>query len=112
MTMNGRIVPIASGPRPWDGKWSVQVHKGGNGVICGSAADMMTDVVVMRVQQGISDLMYFNMHDEFVVSHQIAHQVQQNMQYVSARLERAARRRPLIRTDLQPLGAHWKGEDK
>jgi DNA polymerase-1 len=112
MTMNGRVVPIASGPRPWDGVWSVQVHKGGNGVICGSAADMMTDVVVMCIQQGISDQVYFNMHDEFVTSSGVAHQVQQNMQNVSARLQRAAGRVPLIRTDLERLGSHWKGEEK
>jgi hypothetical protein len=114
MTMNGRVVPIASGPRPWDGVWSVQAHKGGNGVICGSAADMMMDVVVGAEAMGrdVADAIKFNMHDEFVHLTGINHEMRTLMTRVSYRLQRAAGRIPLIRIDQEQLGPHWRGEEK
>lgn len=112
MTMNGRIVPISSGFQPWDGKWSVQVHKGGNGVVCGSAADMLMDTIVECERIGIGPAVYFNMHDELAVHRDVSRDVQMIMQRVSPRMARATGRTPLIRTDLQYMGERWRGEEK
>lgn len=118
ITMNGRIVPIPMGKGFVDeetgeiGPPSRQTHKGPNYRICGSAADMKTDVIVEAERRGIGDGIWFNMHDEFVVASSIAHEVQQIMQTPSERFIAMAGRVPVIRTDLEPLGMHWRGEEK
>jgi DNA polymerase-1 len=117
ITINGRVLPIPMG-RGWvdedgnEGPPGRQTHKGPNYRICGSAADMMMDTVAECERRGIGDGLWFNMHDEFACATSISHEVEQIMQTPSERLCRAAGRRPIIRTDLERLGAHWKGEEK
>jgi hypothetical protein len=112
ITMNGRVIPIPMGAGFDGGLPGRQTHKGPNYRICGSAADMKTDVIVEATRLGIADQIYFNMHDEFWVSHEIARDVQQIMERPTERLIRMAKRVPVIRTDLEFHGERWKGEEK
>lgn len=107
-TMNGRIVPIPSGIQPWDGKWSVQSHKGPNYRICGSASDMLTDTMIAIEDAGLSEGWYWGMHDEGLVSKYIAREVQRIMETPSERFIQLAGRRPVIHTDVEIMNERWK----
>lgn len=104
-TVAGRIIPIPSGF--YEGRFSVQTHKGPNYTICGSAADEMTDVVVEAEARGIGDGLKFNMHDEFICSASISHELNQIMKTPSERFIRLAGRIPVIRTDMNYCGERW-----
>jgi DNA polymerase-1 len=104
-TVAGRILPIPSGV--YDGRFSVQTHKGPNYAICGSAADEMTDAVVWAEQTGNGDGLKWNMHDEFICSASISHDLRRQMETPSERLKRIAGRIPVIRTDMNWCGERW-----
>lgn len=108
-TVNGRILDIPMGPaNPELGlPAGPQTHKGPNFFICGSALDEWTDAMVACVRAGISDGVYFGMHDELVVTKSIMHDVKRIMETPSERFCRIAGRRPVIRTDMAVLGERW-----
>jgi DNA polymerase-1 len=107
-TMNGRILPIPMGVQPWDGKYSVQAHKGPNFYISGSATDMMYDALCRMVAQGLSEAFYLGMHDELIVSRGAVPEVRRIMETPSPRLIAIAKRVPIIRTDTADLGIRWQ----
>lgn len=104
-TVAGRIIPVPSGY--WEGKFSVQTHKGPNFTICGSAADEMTDVIVWAEETGNGDGLKWNMHDEFICSSSISHDLNRQMQKPSERFIRLAGRIPVVRTDMNYCGERW-----
>lgn len=105
-TINGRILPIPFGT--FNGKRSRQNHKAPNYRISGSAADQLIDVIIEIDRQGLSSGLYLGMHDEAVVSADIAHDVQKIMEVPPEGLIRMARRIPKIRTDLAVMGERWE----
>ena len=117
ITVNGRVVPIPMGRGFVDedgveGPPGRQTHKGPNYRICGSAADMAMDTIAECDARGIGDAVWFGMHDELVCATSVAGDVRQIMETPSERLCRTAKRRPIIRTDVEQLGSHWRGEEK
>lgn len=105
MTLSGRIIPIPMGT--FDGKRSVQTHKGINFTVQGSAYDLLAENVVAAEEAGYGDAIYLCMHDELVISTSAAHDIRKIMETPPERLCRFAGRTPVLRTDLLDLGERW-----
>lgn len=105
VTINGRVLPIPSGY--YEGRFSVQSHKGPNYEICGSATDQWVDTVLELDRRGLAAGLYFGMHDEGLTSVHIRREMQQIMEIPPEGLIRMARRTPRIRTDSVVLGERW-----
>lgn len=105
-TVSGRILPIPSG---WyKGKYSVQAHKWINYCVSGSANDEISRTIVLARRMGMGHLVKFGMHDELVHDTEIAYEIKQLMETPSERFCRLSKRVPVIRTDQELLGSHWR----
>ena len=87
--------------------YSVQVHKGTNYFVQGSAYDLLAESMFEMERQGLGDALYFAMHDELVIDHAAAHDVRKIMETPPARLIQLAKRTPILRTDVAHLGERW-----
>jgi DNA polymerase I len=105
MTMSGRIIPVPSGM--YDGKWSVQSHKGPNFVCQGSAYDVLAETLYTVEEQGLGDAIYWTLHDEIIISGEAVHDVRKIMETPPDRLCRMSGRVPLLRTDCQIMPDRW-----
>lgn len=125
-TLSGRIVPVPSGRWPcWNDHQSqaeidrcrkcdarglsfrVQVHKGVNYFVQGSAYDLLAEAKVRIIEAGLGDAIYLPMHDELVVDAEAAHDIRKIMETPPARLISIAKRTPKLRTDMAHLGERW-----
>lgn len=105
ITVSGRILPIPLGF--YNGKRSVQAHKGCNYFVQGSAYDVLAEALVRVERAGLGDAVYLALHDELLVSDAAAHDINQIMQEPPPRLCRMSRRTPILRTDAVTLGKRW-----
>lgn len=110
ITISGRVLDIPSGM--YNGRWSVQSHKGPNFMTCGSAYDMLADTMIRCEDAGLADAIQFNMHDELVVSQSAAHDIRKIMETPPDRLCEWAGRVPILRTDRDDFekvgGKRWQ----
>jgi DNA polymerase-1 len=112
-TVSGRILTIPMGkgfPDRVTGKIrppTVAVHKAVNYFVQGGAYDVLAEAMIKVIEAGLDDGMYLAMHDELVVSTEIASDVEKIMQTPPERLCLLARRRPVLRTDRADLGERW-----
>lgn len=112
-TVSGRILTIPMGrgfPDRVTGKMgppTVAVHKAVNYFVQGGAYDVLAEAMIKVIEAGLDDGMYLAMHDELVVSTEIAPDVEKIMQTPPERLCLLARRRPVLRTDRADLGERW-----
>jgi DNA polymerase I len=105
-TLSGRIVPIPSG---WfDGKFSVQTHKGVNYTFQGGAYDTLANSWYKIHEAGLRDAVYLTMHDEMIVDGQAARDIRKIMETPPDRLCMLAKRTPVLRTDFAHLGERWR----
>lgn len=103
LTVSGRVLPI---PR-FNG--AVAVHKAVNFTAQGSCADLIYNAIVGMEDAGLSDHIYLPMHDELVVSTDVAAEVERIMRTPPPELIlRTGGRVPIIRTDNQEMGRAWK----
>lgn len=105
ITLSGRIIPVPMGT--YEGRTSVQTHKGINFTVQGSAYDLLAENVVAAEEHGYGDAIYLCMHDELVVSTGAAPDIRKIMETPPDRLCRFAQRTPILRTDSLDLGVRW-----
>jgi DNA polymerase I-like protein with 3'-5' exonuclease and polymerase domains len=100
-TVSGRIVDV-------DQEFG---YKGSNFTVQGSAYDIEAETLVAIDEAGLSDGLYLSMHDENVVSKQIAPDVARIMLTPPDRLCELSGRTPLLRIDSEHLGERWGKPD-
>lgn len=105
ITLAGRILPIPMGV--YEGRRSVQTHKGINYTVQGSAYDLLADGLIAVEEAGLGDAVYMAIHDELVVDSDAAAEVRKIMEIPPERLCRFAERTPVLRTDLELMGERW-----
>lgn len=105
ITLSGRILPIPMGV--FEGRRSVQTHKGINFTVQGSAYDLLAEALIAVEDAGLGDALYLTMHDELVVSTSAADDIRKIMETPPERLCRFAQRTPVLRTDRLDLGERW-----
>lgn len=104
-TVSGRIIPI---PLGWyEGRQSVAAHKGVNYFVQGSAYDVLAEALIGIIDAGLSDAVYFPMHDEVICATEAAHDIRTIMQTPPERLIRHSGRVPVLKTDMLDLGERW-----
>lgn len=74
----------------------------------GTAYDVLAHTIVQMERAGIGDDIYLAMHDEVIVSTEVAEEVQQIMATPPPFFEYYLGRKPIIRTDRADLGTHWQ----
>lgn len=104
-TVSGRIIPIPDGF--YQGRKSVATHKGVNYFVQGSAYDVLAEALIGVIDAGLSDAIYFPMHDEVICATEAAHDVRRIMETPPERLIRHSGRVPLLKTDMLDLGERW-----
>jgi DNA polymerase-1 len=105
ITLSGRILPIPVGT--YEGRTSVQTHKGINYTVQGSAYDLLAETLVSIEDAGLGDAVYLSMHDELIVSTAAASDIRKIMETPPDRLCEFAERVPVLRTDRLDLGIRW-----
>lgn len=105
ITLSGRIIPIPTGT--YEGRTSVQTHKGINFTVQGSAYDLLADCLAAIEDAGLGDAVYLSMHDELVISTQAANDIRKIMETPPPRLCEFSERVPVLRTDRADLGERW-----
>lgn len=105
VTLSGRILPIPMGM--FDGRRSVQTHKGINYTVQGSAYDLLAETLIGIEDRGLGDAVYLTMHDELIVSTAAAADIRKIMETPPDRLCEFAERTPVLRTDRLDLGIRW-----
>lgn len=104
-TLSGRIVPIPSG---WyEGRYSVQAHKGVNFTFQGGAYDILAEAKIAIHNAGLRDAVYFSMHDEIIGAAEAATDLRRIMETPPARLCELTKRTPVLRTDMAHIGERW-----
>ena len=103
ITGAGRVLTIPRDPatRQFYG------YKAVNYAVQGSAYDVLADTLVAVEVAGMGDAVHLAMHDELVVDSEAAPDIRRIMETPPEWLCRWAGRTPVIRTDTNPLGAHW-----
>lgn len=96
-TLSGRIVDV-------DKEFG---YKGTNFTIQGSSYDLLAESLVAMDEAGLADGVYLAMHDELVVSADIAPQTAEIMRRPPQRLIELAGRVPLFKVDSADLGERW-----
>jgi len=104
-TVSGRIIPIPLGF--YQGRKSVATHKGVNYFVQGSAYDMLAEALIGVIDAGLSDAIYFPMHDEVICATEAAYDIRRIMETPPERLIRHSGRVPLLKTDMLDLGERW-----
>lgn len=97
VTAGGRILPVDQGG----------IFKAVNYAVQGSAYDVLAATICEMDRRGIADELHLAMHDEVVVSTEVAAEVQQIMVTPPPFLERWAGRTPTLRTDRADMGTSW-----
>jgi DNA polymerase-1 len=104
-TVSGRIIPI---PLGWyEGRQSVAAHKGVNYFVQGSAYDVLAEALIGIIDAGLSDAVYFPMHDEVICASEAAYDIRRIMQTPPERLIKHSGRVPVLKTDMLDLGERW-----
>lgn len=104
-TISGRIIPIPSG---WyEGRFSVQTHKGINFTFQGGAYDILAEAKIAINKAGLRDAVYFSMHDEIIGDASAAYDLRRIMETPPARLCELTKRTPVLRTDMAHIGERW-----
>jgi DNA polymerase-1 len=96
-TMSGRIIDV-------DQEFS---YKGTNFTVQGSSYDILAESLVAIDEAGLGDGVYLAMHDELVVSSDIAHETAEIMRRPPQRLIELSGRTPLLKVDSADLGERW-----
>ena len=96
-TLSGRIVDVD----PAFG------YKGTNYTVQGSNYDVLSETVVAADDAGIADAIYLAVHDELVMSSEVADEFSEIMRKPPERLIEIAGRVPIIRVDRAELGSRW-----
>jgi DNA polymerase-1 len=96
-TLSGRIIDV-------DPEFG---YKGTNYTVQGSNYDVLSETLVAMDDAGIADRVYLAVHDELVVSSEIADETAELMRRPPDRLVELAGRVPVIRVDRAELGARW-----
>lgn len=96
-TLSGRIVDV-------DKEFG---YKGTNFTVQGSSYDLLAESLVAMDDAGIADGVYLAVHDELVVSADIAFETAEIMRRPPQRLIELAGRTPLIKVDSADLGERW-----
>lgn len=102
LTVSGRILPVPV----FNGQ--VAAYKAINHTIQGSAYDVLSDTLIRLDDAGLADAVHLAMHDELVVDTDVDEQVQAVMNTPPVELVRRAGRTPVLRTDLERMGDHWR----
>lgn len=104
-TVSGRMIPIPLGF--YQGRQSVATHKGVNYFVQGSAYDVLAEALIGIIDAGLSDAVYFPMHDEVICATEAAHDIRRIMQTPPERLIKHSGRVPVLKTDMLDLGERW-----
>ena len=97
VTAGGRILPVDRGG----------LFKAVNYIVQGSAYDTLAHAICEMERAGMGDKIYLAMHDELVVSTEVAAEVQHIMTTPPPFLEKWLGRVPVLRTDRADLGSSW-----
>lgn len=111
-TVSGRVLDV---PRQRDdetGRWRTATHKAVNFVVQGSAYDLLAESIWVLETLGLGSAIYFAMHDELVVNSLVAELVRQVMTTPPASFVRRAGTVPVLRTDMDHMGAYWMSEEQ
>lgn len=100
-TMSGRIIDV-------DPEYG---YKGSNFVVQSSAYDVLSESIVAVDEAGLADGLYLSVHDELVVSEEVAGDVRRIMEKPPERLIELSGRVPKLRTDAALLGDRWNDSD-
>jgi DNA polymerase-1 len=100
-TISGRILPVPSGD------WGIAVHKAMNYLVQGSAYDVMSEALASLYDQGLSDQIYFAVHDEIVCSVKIRDKVEKALSTPPQRMRELLGRNPVLRVSSDVLGERW-----
>lgn len=100
-TLSGRIIKV-------DPEFG---YKGSNFIVQGSAYDVLSESIVAIDEAGLADGIYLAVHDELVISEQVAHDVRRIMERPPERLIELSGRVPKLRTDAALLGDRWNDSD-
>jgi DNA polymerase-1 len=103
-TMSGRVIPLEKDFRYGGFKGYVGV----NAVIQGSAYDLLAEALLSIHEAGLSDAVWFAVHDELVVSTEAADDVQRIMTTPPPDFIEAAGRVPVLRVGRADLGHNWR----
>lgn len=104
-TVSGRIIPVPMGF--YQGRRSVAAHKGVNYFVQGSAYDVLAEALIGVIDAGLSDAVYFPMHDEVICATEAAYDIRRIMETPPERLIRHSGRVPILKTDMLDLGERW-----
>lgn len=104
-TVSGRMLPIPMGK--YKGEWSVASHKGVNYATQGSAYDVLAECALTVEDAGLGDHLHLMMHDELIVSTEVAPEIRKLMEVPPARLVARSGRIPILHTDMTDLGDRW-----
>ena len=105
ITISGRILPIPYAE--YRGRREPMTHKAVNYFVQGSAYDILADTLIRVIDAGLGDAVYLAIHDELVVSRDAAEDIRRIMSTPPERLCLFAKRRPVLRTDMEVLGKRW-----
>jgi len=100
-TLSGRIVDV-------DPEFG---YKGSNFVVQGSAYDVLSESIVAVDEAGLADGLQLSVHDELVISEEVAFDVRRIMERPPERLIELSGRVPKLRTDAALLGDRWNDSD-
>lgn len=102
MTADGRLLPI-----PTDPQGRVMAYKATNYFVQGSASSVLSQTINALHSQGLSGHIQLAMHDELVVTADVADQVRAAMETPPDWLEAFCGHRVVLRTDTNPLPGRW-----
>jgi len=104
-TMSGRIVP--QDPDPRTGNRRYKGYIGVNHYVQGSCYDLLAESIVAMVDQGMGDHLHLAVHDELIVSSEVADEVEHIMTEPPADMIELAGRVPVLRVGRAELGRSW-----
>lgn len=102
MTADGRLLPI-----PTDPQGRGMAYKATNYYTQGSSASVLSHTINVLHNQGLSGHIQLAMHDELVVTAEVADQVRAAMETPPDWLEAFCGHRVVLRTDTNPLPGRW-----
>lgn len=102
MTADGRLLPV-----PTDPQGRVMAYKATNYFTQGSAYSVLSHTINLLHKQGLSGHIQLAMHDELVVTADVADQVRAAMETPPDWLETFCGHHVVLRTDTNPLPGRW-----
>lgn len=103
MTADGRMQSIPKDPAD-----KYMGYKAVNYFCQGSAYSVLSESIAALYRAGMSDHIYLAVHDELVTTREAAQVIQEAMITPPAWLIEFAGTTPVLRSDLQDMGNHWK----